>query len=356
MAVTKINGGTQIQALTITNNEVAAAAGILTTKLADGPNFILRTGTVAFTAPQSMGGNKLTNVAQGTAATDAVNKSQLDAAVTGLDWKNSCRAATTAPLTLATAFANGSVIDGVTLVTGDRILIKDQAAGSENGIYTVNASGAPTRAVDADDNPDVTAGMATFVSEGTVNSNSQWVLSTNDPIVVGTTPLVFNQIGGATTYTGSNGITVAGNVISPVYGSAANTVCQGNDSRLTDSRSPVGTALTSANIFVGSAGNLAAAVLMSGDVTLSNTGVATVANQVKLTKLIVRETPSGTINGSNTAFTIINTPVLGSECVFLNGILQDAGAGNDYTISGSAITMLAAPLSGDKIRVNYVSQ
>jgi hypothetical protein len=68
---------------------------------------------------------------------------------------------------------------------------------------------------------------------------------------------------------------------------------------------------------------------------------------------VVRETPTGTINGSNTTFTLANTPLSGTEVVFLNGILQDAGAGNDYTISGGTITFLTAPATGDKIRVNY---
>jgi hypothetical protein len=68
---------------------------------------------------------------------------------------------------------------------------------------------------------------------------------------------------------------------------------------------------------------------------------------------VTRETPTGTINGSNTTFTLANTPLSGTEMVFLNGILQDAGAGNDYTISGGTITMLAAPATGDKLRVTY---
>lgn len=67
------------------------------------------------------------------------------------------------------------------------------------------------------------------------------------------------------------------------------------------------------------------------------------------------ETPSGTINGSNAVFTLANTPVSGSESVFVNGIVQDEGAGNDYQISGATITFEAAsiPQSGAKVRVSY---
>jgi hypothetical protein len=68
---------------------------------------------------------------------------------------------------------------------------------------------------------------------------------------------------------------------------------------------------------------------------------------------VTRETPTGTVNGSNTTFTLANTPIAGTEQVFLNGLLQEPGAGNDYTISGTTITYLTAPLAGDKIRVNY---
>lgn len=68
---------------------------------------------------------------------------------------------------------------------------------------------------------------------------------------------------------------------------------------------------------------------------------------------VTRETPSGTPNGSTTAFTLAHTPILGTESVFLNGLLQDAGTGNDYNISTTTITFLSAPQSGDKIRVNY---
>lgn len=69
---------------------------------------------------------------------------------------------------------------------------------------------------------------------------------------------------------------------------------------------------------------------------------------------VVRETPTGAVNGSNTSFVLASAPAAGSEEVFLNGILQEPGAGNDYTISGDTITYLAAPVTGDRIRVSYV--
>jgi hypothetical protein len=166
--------------------------------------FGVPTGAVAFNA------QKITGLADPTNAQDAATKNYVDSTAQGLDVKLSVRAATTAPGTLASSFANGSVIDGVTLATGNRILIKDQVTGSENGIYTVNASGAPTRATDADTNADVNAGMFVFVSEGTVNGDDGYVLTTNDPITLGSTVLTFTQFSGAGTYTASNGVSLTG--------------------------------------------------------------------------------------------------------------------------------------------------
>lgn len=165
-----------------------------------------------FAAPNTslpMNSQKITGLADPTAAQDAATKAYVDSLVNGTDWKNSVRVATTANGTFATAFANGQTVDGVVLATGNRILLKDQTTGAENGIYTVNASGAPTRATDADANPEVTAGMAVFVSEGTANGNSQWKLTTDDTITLGTTALVFAQIGAATSYTAGTGIDIA---------------------------------------------------------------------------------------------------------------------------------------------------
>ena len=110
------------------------------------------------------------------------------------DYKDSCRAATTANGTLASAFANGQTIDGVTLATGDRILIKNQTAGETNGIYTVNATGVPTRAIDANSSSKVTSGLFTTVSEGSLNADKSYVLTTNDAIVLDTTTLAFAEI------------------------------------------------------------------------------------------------------------------------------------------------------------------
>lgn len=160
-------------------------------------------------ADVAMGGFKITGLGSPSAGTDAANRNYVDAAVAGLNWKQSVRAASTAAVTLATAFENGDTIDGVTLATGDRILIKDQSSQTENGIYTVNASGAPTRATDADTGSEL-LGAAVMVREGT-QANTQWVQTTDGTITLGSSNIVWSQFGGSTTYTAGDGLTLTGN-------------------------------------------------------------------------------------------------------------------------------------------------
>jgi Phage tail-collar fibre protein/Protein of unknown function (DUF2793) len=109
------------------------------------------------------------------------------------DWKASCRVATIAPLAALTGLLT---VDGVTLAAGNRVLVKDQAASQDNGIWLV-AAGAWTRTTDANASAKVTSGLTTFVEDGATNASNIYVLSTKDPIVLGTTGLTFVVGGGA---------------------------------------------------------------------------------------------------------------------------------------------------------------
>ena len=163
------------------------------------------------TASVSLNSQKITNLALCTADTDAASKAYVDAARSGLDVKASVRAATTANITLSGA----QTIDGVSVIAGDRVLVKDQSTASTNGIYVAAAS-TWSRATDADVNAEVHAGMFTFVEEGTANADSGWVLTTNNPIVVGSTALAFAQFSGAGQITAGAGLTKTGNTIDAV--------------------------------------------------------------------------------------------------------------------------------------------
>lgn len=120
--------------------------------------------------------------------------------INAFDFKASVRVATTANITLS----GTQTIDGVSVIAGDRVLVKNQSTGSQNGIYVCDA-GAWSRAADADSSSEVTAGMFVPVAEGTTNGDTSWLLTTNDPITLGTTSLTFAQIGTGGTPGGSSG-------------------------------------------------------------------------------------------------------------------------------------------------------
>jgi len=167
--------------------------------------------THAFTPSQdlSMATYKLTNLGTPSADTDAANKGYVDSVAQGLDTKASVVAATTTDGTFATAFANGQVVDGVTLATGDRILIKNQTDQTVNGIYVVASSGAPSRSADMNTGSEFPSAYV-FVEQGTVNADSGWVCTNNSPVTLGSTNITFTQFSGAGTYTASNGVLLTG--------------------------------------------------------------------------------------------------------------------------------------------------
>ncbi|OPG73068.1 hypothetical protein B1219_08255 [Pseudomonas ogarae] len=111
-----------------------------------------------------------------------------------LDSKQSVRAATTANI----ALAGLQIIDGVSLLTGDRILVKNQTVARDNGIYVASSSGSWMRAADADLSVEVTPGLFVHVAQGSVNADSFWQLATDAPITLGVTDLVFEMLVGRT--------------------------------------------------------------------------------------------------------------------------------------------------------------
>ena len=187
------------------------------TKISDFDTGVQANRLDQMTAPSaavSLNSQKITNLATPTASTDAASKSYVDGVSQGLDVKDSVKAATTTNGTLASAFANGQTIDGVSLSTNDRILIKDQSTQTENGIYKVNASGAPTRVDDLAAGADA-AGAFVFVEQGTVNADNGFVCTSNKgSAVVGTNNLVFSQFSGAGSVTAGNGLEKSGNTLS----------------------------------------------------------------------------------------------------------------------------------------------
>ena len=166
---------------------------------------ILASGANAWTANQSLGGFKITNSADPSGAQDLTTKAYVDGLIDGRDWKNSVLVATTANITLS----GEQTIDGV-LTSASRVLVKDQTAGAENGIY-VSAAGAWTRASDADTANEL-IGAAVFVEQGTANADKQFA-QTVDVITLGTTALVW-VVTSANSFSGHDMIALSGGQIS----------------------------------------------------------------------------------------------------------------------------------------------
>jgi len=174
----------------------------------------LKSTTFAAASTINMGSNVLNSVGTPLVSTDLATKDYVDTVVQGLSTKYSVIATTTANGTLNTAYENGDTIDGITLATGNRILLKDQTTATENGIYTVNASGAPTRAADFATSATV-GGAYVFVQQGTLYADTGFVC-TNDTgsDIVGTNNLAFVQFSSAGIITAGTGLTKTANVLS----------------------------------------------------------------------------------------------------------------------------------------------
>jgi len=152
-------------------------------------------------------------VATPTDAAHIATKGYVDAARQGLDVKQSVRVASTANVAITTGLEAGDVIDGVTLVAGDRVLLKNQTTASQNGIYVAVASGAASRSSDANgtaDTGELKSGTFTFVEEGTVNFDSGFVVSTDGTIAVGTDPITWTQFSGAGSFDAGDGLSKNG--------------------------------------------------------------------------------------------------------------------------------------------------
>lgn len=181
--------------------------------------YILVDGTRAFTGDQSLGTNKLTEVVDPTAPQDAATKAYVDAIATGLRPKGNVAAASTANVDVTSPPAT---LDGYTLVSGDRILLKDQSDQTENGVYIFNGGGsALTRSTDFDNDPlaeVVNGAFIPAVLNGTVNMGSPFFIASvgsdvNGLHQIGTDPIVWDEFTSPTQLQAGNGVEIVGNTV-----------------------------------------------------------------------------------------------------------------------------------------------
>jgi len=172
-------------------------------------------GVVKFEGAAASDMIQIENLKAPTKSDGAANKEYVDAQISsnlnGIAWKQPVRAASSADVSLSTGCANGSVLDGVTLVTGDRVLLKDQSSPSENGIYVVAASGAPSRSEDCDEMSHFRA-ASVFVEEGTVAADKAYN-QTAESVTPGTTGNVWVAFS-SNIFTGGDGLSFNNNIFS----------------------------------------------------------------------------------------------------------------------------------------------
>jgi hypothetical protein len=314
-----------------------------------------------------MGGYKLSNVGTPTASTDAATMGYVSALLNGLSFHPACRAL--AGTNVAT-LSGLQTIDGVSLVATNRVLLTAQTTPSQNGPWIVQ-SGTWVRPSDWAAGTAVNEGAYFLIdADGTTYPNTKWICTNTGTITIDTTSTTWWQDRSGVIYTNGNGLSLTGVSFAVKTGNGLAFDGSNNVTITPDPNGLLQVTGTGIGIPNGTAGQLLMAnsathpsyQTVTGDVSITSSGVTAVNNAsgtgfLKYGNNINNETVAGTVNGTNTTFTLANTPSNSGTSVklYLSGERQRPGAGNDYTIAGSTITMAIAPISTDILLADYTT-
>jgi hypothetical protein len=282
----------------------------------------------------AMGNSKVTGLATPTADQDAATKAYVDSVAQGLDVKGSCRAATVANITLSGA----QTIDGVAVIAGDRVLVKDQSTAANNGIYVV-AAGSWTRSTDADTWAEL-VGAFTFVEDGTVNDNTGWVCTSAPGGTLGVTAVVFEQFSGAGQVIAGTGMSKTGNTLN-VNTASSSRIVVGSDE--IDLATTGVTASTYKSVTVDQWGRVTAG---TNPTTLTGFGITDAYTQAQVDAALALKlnltggTMSGAIAMGTNKITGLGDPTLAQDAATKNYI--DTIFGSTTTAAASAAAAAAS--------------